>query len=708
MTSPKVAISSDFLNAFARIPRKKQTKVISFVTKFREDPMRTGINYEKINNAADPNFRSVRIDDAYRSIVLKPEKGNVYILLWVDNHDDAYQWAKNKVCSVHPDTGSLQVYDVEKTDSFLEEHKGDSHIPGLFEGIHERHIKKLGVPEYLLPAVREVKHADDLDALSSALPQEAYEALYFLSEGFGIDEVIHEFAEPAEKREVDTTDFEKALEDPVSKQRFHVVTDDIELQGMLQAPLEKWRVFLHPTQRQLVERDWNGPVRVLGGAGTGKTVVAMHRACWLARNVYKRPDEQILFTTFTRNLAADIQENLRTICTEEELSRIEVTNLDRWVFHFLKRSGYEYKIVFPGDEILSDLWEQAFTVAPDDPALPFSFYPEEWEKVIQTQGISSAKEYFKASRIGRGVALNRRARQAIWPVFEEYRLLLNEKGLREVDDAMHDARHLLQVESRWVPYQAIIVDEAQDMGNQAFQLLRHMVPEGKNDLFIVGDAHQRIYRHNVVLGRCGVNIKGRGRKLRINYRTTEENRNWAVSLLEDVSIDDLDEGRDEQKGYKSLLRGNKPVIKEFHSFQEEVEAIKDFVSEDTGNLGSICLVARTRQMLESYGEALSENGIPLYRIKRSAPEDRRAEGLRLATMHRVKGLEFDTIIVAGVNEGLVPLEKAVSGTSDATVRDAAEIQERSLLYVAATRAKKELLITSFGKPSPFLKDIQPG
>jgi len=706
MSSVKVALSSDFLNAFAEIPRQKQSKVIHFVSKFREDPTRSGINYEKINNAADPNFRSVRIDDSYRGIVLKPEKGNVYILLWVDKHDAAYDWAKRKVCSVHPDTGSLQIYDAEKAGAIAEQDEADQ-IPGLFDDIHDRHIKKLGVPEALIPMIRRIKRTEDLDALAGELPQEAQEALFFLAEGFSLEEVLSEI-ERTQKPEVDTTDFERALEEPVSRQRFYVVTDDIELQSMLQAPLEKWRVFLHPTQRKLVERNWNGPVRVLGGAGTGKTVVAMHRACELARHVYTNPTDRILFTTFTRNLAADIYENLRSICKEEELARIEVINLDRWVYNFLKRNGYEYRIVFPGDETTRELWDQAVTVAPEEPVLPFSFFPEEWARIIQTNEISGVKEYLKVSRKGRGVALNRKARQAIWPVFEEYRLLLNEKGLREVDDAMADARKIMQADEKILPYSAVVVDESQDLGAQAFKLLRQMVPEGKNDLFIVGDAHQRIYRHKVVLSHCGINIKGRGKKLRINYRTTEQNRNWAVSLLENVPIDDLDDGPDDQKGYKSLMQGVNPVIRNFRSFSEEVDAITDFVKNHPKTPGSICLVARTNQLLKNYGEALAQNGIPLYTIKRSVPEDRRAEGLRLATMHRVKGLEFDSIIIAGVSDGIVPFEKSLSDTSDSTIRKSAEIQERSLLYVSATRAKRELLITSFGKPSHFLEQAGVG
>ncbi|GAB6905090.1 UvrD/REP helicase [Desulfosarcina cetonica] len=701
----KVAIASDFFTSFSKVPRKQQAKVLDFINKFRSDPMLPGINYERIVCAKDPNMRSVRIDQSYRGIVLKPESGNVYVLLWVDHHDEAYRWAENKTYQIHPETGSLQVIDVEAGDpsQVIAESQSDDGEKGLFDDVRDRHLLKLGVPEQQLQVVRGVRDESDLDRLAGQIPQEAYESLFFIASGYSLEDVFQEIEASEAKKPVDTEDFGAALENPDSRRRFYVVEDDLELAAMLNAPLEKWRVFLHPSQQKLVERSWNGPVRVLGGAGTGKTVAAIHRAKWLAQHLFNDENDRILFTTFTRNLAADIQDNLSKICSKDVLRRIEVANLDRWVATFLRRNGYEYEIDY-GNRT-DQLWKQAVDMAPDGLNLEPSFYREEWERVVQPQAISSANEYMQASRIGRGIRLNRKARKSVWSVFEEYWALLNENGLREPADAMQDARLLLANKNEDLPYRAIVVDEAQDMGIQAFSLIRQMVPEGKNDLFIVGDAHQRIYRHKVVLGQCGINIVGRSRKLKINYRTTDETRAWAISLLKGLSIDDLDGGTDDQKGYKSLLHGVYPEVKIFSGFKEEVDFIADYlntIKTDTGVLNGICLVARTNNLLMQYQNSLKEKDIDVYMVKRSEAEDRQAPGVRLGTMHRVKGLEFDHVIIAGVNDGIIPLESIGARSSDPTVKVDSEISERALLYVSATRAKKAVVVTAFGKASRFI------
>lgn len=704
----KVAIASDFFTAYSKVPRKQQAKVIDFINKFKNNPTLPGINYERIARAKDPNMRSVRIDNAYRGIVLKPDTGNVYVLLWVDHHDEAYKWAVNKTYRIHPETGSLQVVEVEETDP-LAESAPEPDLPeskGLLDDIRDRHLLKLGVPEVRLPLVRKVKTEAGLDRIAAELPQEAYEALYFLACGYTLEEVFREFEASDEPSRVDTGDFEAALEKPDSMRRFYIVEDELELAAMLDAPLEKWRVFLHPSQRKLVERTWNGPVRVLGGAGTGKTVAAIHRAKWLAQRVFTDGKDRILFTTFTRNLAADIQDNLSRLCAKEILRRIEVVNLDRWVANFLKRIGYDYDIDYGSRT--EQLWKQAVDMAPDDLNPDPKFYREEWDRVIQPQGISSVEAYMKAGRVGRGTRLNRKMRKAVWSVFEEYRVLLNENGLREAAGAMRDARQLMESRDETLPYRSIIVDEAQDMGAQAFKLLRKMVPEGENDLFIVGDAHQRIYRHKVVLGQCGINIMGRGKRLKINYRTTDETRSWAVGLLKGVPVDDLDGETDDQKGYKSLLHGTEPVVKRLSTFGEEIDYIVRYLQgllREDGSLNGVCVVARTNQLLTRYGSALREKGFDVYPIQRSEAEDRSAPGVRLATMHRVKGLEFDRIIIAGANDGIIPYEGDDLNSSDPTVRGDAETGERSLLYVAATRAKKEVVVTCFGKACRFLESL---
>ncbi|MEI6259923.1 MAG: UvrD-helicase domain-containing protein [Deltaproteobacteria bacterium] len=709
MNDIKVAISSEFLGAFAAIPKKMQGKVFEFITKFRNNPTMPSINYEKHSEFKDPTLRSVRIDQTYRGIVKKPDKGNVYVLLWVDHHDKAYEWAKNKKCTINPETGSLQIYDVDDTRIAPAETDASPLKNGhecLFASIHDRHLLKIGVPAELIPLVRLICSEAQLDQAAAQIPTEAHEALTALAAGYSLEEVFREFDKSPEVK-IDTENYDAALENPDTKHCFFVADDDLILQEILMAPLEKWRVFLHPSQRSLVERNWNGPVRVLGGAGTGKTIVAIHRAKWLVENAFTDENDKILFTTFTRNLAADIKENLSKICTDKLMRRIEVVNLDRWVSGFLRRSGYTYNIDY--GERTWPLWEKALTLAPDDLGYDDGFYREEWERIIQPQAIFSFNDYLKAPRVGRGIRLSRQNRKAIWPLFEEYRVLLNENNLREVDDAMSDACALIREKGDVLPYKAVIVDEAQDMSASAFRLIRQMIPgpEKKNDLFIVGDAHQRIYRHKVILEKCGINIRGRGKRLKINYRTTEENRRWAVGLLEGIRFDDLDGGVDDQKGYKSLTHGVMPKVENMASFQSEIEFILRYlnqVEQEGGALNEVCLLARTHDLLKQYEGALKAKGKEIYFVKRSEAEDRRKQGLRLATMHRVKGLEFDRVIIAGVNDGIVPLEGEWTKTSDSVIQNEGETHERALLYVAATRAKKDVVVTSFGKPSRFLVD----
>lgn len=699
----QVAVSQEFFTAYSRIPQKQQAKVMQFVNKFRTDPTGSGINYEKLHQCKDQNLRSVRIDDTYRGIILKPKTGNVYLLLWVDHHDEAYEWAKNRVCDINPQIGILQIYQVsEETVIQANTEKKSS---AIFEKLRDRELLRLGVPEKQIAVVRSIFSADDLVSLSDVFPPAVYEALNWLSQGETYEDVLAILTDYGveEKPEVDTEDFSKALLHPVSRQQFHIDPTEDALIRMLNAPLEKWRVFLHPAQRKLIERDWNGAVRVLGGAGTGKTVVAMHRAKWLAESLKKENEDRILFTTFTRNLAADIQSNLEKIVPRDLLKRIEVINLDKWVTSFLRQCDYDLSIDYGTRS--KEYWEKALTLAPPELNLPSSFYREEWSQIIQPQEITNFSQYMTAPRTGRGVRLNRKERKDIWPVFEEYQLLLSENKLREPSDAMRDARQLLEARKIKFPYKAIIVDEAQDMGMQAFRLLRSMVSEGTNDLFIVGDAHQRIYNNKVVLGQCGIKVVGRSMKLRVNYRTTEETRKWAISLLNGLKVDDLDAGEDKSDEYISLMHGVAPVVQAFTDISAEANAIAAHLNDiknTEGSYNSTCIVTRTIKLMELYEAELKAREIDIYRIQRSVPEDRNQPGVRIATMHRVKGLEFDRIVLCGINKGIVPLETPDLKSDDLTIRRAAEAQERALLFVAATRAKKSVMVTGWGEMSIFL------
>lgn len=297
--------------------------------------------------------------------------------------------------------------------------------------------------------------------------------------------------------------------------------------------------------------------------------------------------------------------------------------------------------------------------------------------------------------------MSRAQRKEVWPVFEEYRHRLEKHGLREPEDALRDAAALLDQGKLRLNVRSILVDEAQDMSTAAFKLLRRVIPvERANDLFIVGDGHQRIYRKGVVLGHAGVDIRGRGRTLKINYRTTDEIRRFAVALLEGAEFDDLDAGKDSTKGYRSLMHGEPPELKVVATLEDEVEAIAEWLVGAT--LERTCLVARTNELVDRYAAALEDRGVPTQRVSRSGAEDPSKPGLRVATMHRVKGLEFDRMIVAGVTDKLVPLQAQIARSGDAAVRREAELMERALLYVSLTRARQAALVTAHGEASPWL------
>lgn len=688
----KVALAQDFLANLARLPSTVQGKILKWSLNFQNDPTSPGINYESINGARDKNLKSVRIDQDWRGIVFKPTEGDVYVLMYADKHDEAYHWAKDRRVAVNPATGALQVFAVESlVEPVLKEFR--SSVPAkkappapLYSALSDDDLLRIGTPEELIGQIRSIRSEQELDALQSYLPVEAYEALFLIHAGDTVSDILGSRETRVDKR-VDTKDYAASLETPESQSRFVVVADEETMAAILNAPLAQWRVFLHPTQRKLADGDRSGSMRILGGAGTGKTVLAMHRAKWLGENRATQ-EKKVLFTTFTPNLATDIEENLKTLCgtSSPTLVKIEVRSLDSWVYGYLRRKKYEHRIVYDRkEEEVQKAWKSALAVRETSLELPDSFYEEELDQVILAQGISSGDEYRLAKRAGRGVILNRAKRDLIWPVFAEYRSQLSLKKLKEVDDAYRDAAALLhdeQDKEHLVPYSSIIVDETQDFGPQALKLLRVMVPNGQNDLFFVGDGHQRIYGKNrAVMSQCGVDIRGRARKLYLNYRTTEEIRKFAVATLTGVEVDNLDNGVDDNSHYKSLSHGEPPKVLDYEHFDEAIEALPSLLKASLSEPNSICVMVDTNNNAKVVRDVLHGEKIESIVLTREKLDRPDSKAVRIATMHRAKGLEFDQVIL------LVP--KNVNGSL--TKKD----NMKKLIYVAITRAKKLATIMNY-------------
>lgn len=694
---PKVALSQDFLLNLSRLPSGIQTKVMRWAVKFQADPASPGINYEKIHAAADAGMRSVRIEGDWRGIVFKPDQGDVYVLLHVNKHDEAYRWAERRKLIINPVTGAMQMVFVEESDAVPAPSNAalptESQAKPIASGTTDQELMGLGVPPDMLERVRQLRTETELDELQALLPVEAYEGLFLMAAGETASQILSD-RETRVDRQVDTTDFASAIETPESRSRF-VVVDDEALIAIMNAPLAQWRVFLHPSQQKLATGRRSGPVRVLGGAGTGKTVVAMHRAKWLAENATPA-GQKVLFTTFTKNLALDIEDNLKTLCSAETLARMEVKNLDAWVHGFMRSRRLEHRIVYDRKEDAArQAWHLALSVKDGSLGLEDRFYEDELEQVVLAQGVRTRDDYRSARRTGRGVVLSRAKRDAIWPVFEEYRAQLAVRKLKEVDDAYADVAELIQKEredqangSSGVKalhsYCAIVIDETQDFGPQALRLIRAMVLPGDNDLFFVGDGHQRIYsRNKAAMSKCGIDIRGRSKKLYLNYRTTDEIRRQAVALLEGCEVDDLDDGHDETRRYKSLSHGPVPELFELESMDEALPAIFTQLNEWTvqGNSDtqeSVCVIAPSRKLRDSISHFLERSGLRTQIIDENQNAGLAQGIVYVATMHRAKGLEFDRVIVLA--------QKAWLGDVRQTEN------HRKLLYVAVSRAKKETAV----------------
>ncbi|WP_191435716.1 3'-5' exonuclease [Flavonifractor sp. An112] len=370
---------------------------------------------------------------------------------------------------------------------------------------------------------------------------------------------------------------------------------------------------------------------------------------------------------------------------------------------FLRESGFSAQIGYT--DVIDPLWEKAVLLANTDLPYDVSFYEEEWNRVVIAQETLTLEKYVKATRNGRGTRLDRKKRIQVWKVFECYQNLMKENRVRDINTAMYESTRLLLTTGKSTRYANIIIDEGQDFSDNAYRLIRAMAgEEHPNDIFVVGDSHQRIYRNHPTLSKCGINVRGRSSILKINYRTTEEIRKHTFALLNGISFDDLDDEVDLGDKCQSLTHGEKPVITNFNNANDEFEFIAQEIKSLKANgveLTDICVVARTKKLVEDYIALFTKVGIRSYAIKRNKADDRNIDGLRVATMHRVKGLEFKYVFIVAVNNRILPLPSAINKT-DAISELESITSEKCLLYVAMTRAQKGVYITSYGRKSEFL------
>ncbi|MUN36459.1 UvrD-helicase domain-containing protein [Actinomadura litoris] len=687
----QLAIANSFMPQYARLEPKVRKGVEATFAKFAEHTY-AGLHLEKIHNSRDPRIRTIRIDQFWRGVVLAPERGDVHCLLAVLPHDEAIAWARSRKFTVNQRLGVLEVRDQAALDEMSPalSKAAEGTAFRLFGHVFDKDLIKLGIDADLIPLVRLLTTEAHLQALERRLPEPQYIALLALAQGMNVQQAWEEVAKSLSCEErpasVDPDDLVAAMRRTPGQVAF--VNGPEELRDILAHPFDTWRIFLHPVQRQIALRpSYSGPAQVTGGAGTGKTVTALHRARLLAS---KGDATRVLLTTYTTNLAQALEAQLALLIEDERVrERIHVRNVDAIAYGIV---GRHRRPNIAGGEVLEPLWTEAAEQTPYSP----TFLNREWEQVILAQGLESEADYLTCTRTGRGVPLGQGKRSTVWKAVQQVvdRLKAEEKST--FPQLANEAAELVGGPE----YDHVILDEAQDIHPTQWRLLRRLVAEGPDDLFIVGDPHQRIYDSHVSLASLGINVRGRSSKLKLNYRTTQEILTWSVSLLGLSPAQGLDDSADTLDGYRSPMHGRRPTVTAYDDQEAELDGlvrqVRSWLDEGV-EPATIGVAARYKYMVRKAVERLKADGVKAFQVPS------KSAGVQVGTMHRMKGLEFRCIAVIGADDHSLPSSRAVTPEAEDPKAHAQDVQkERCLLFVACTRARDRLAVSYTASASPFL------
>lgn len=597
-------------DAIMSLPRDVQNKFKEFRRKFKENPKSAAINLESISDFKDDSMRTARLGLDYRMII-GVVGGEDYCLLHIDHHDEAMAWARNKKFIWNDKVSSFQVISVEHS----EEQEKQEHVSQsdtyAFSKYSDEQLLRIGVPAENLSLVRKFKDLDDLDKYEDELPQDAWENLYYLLDSEDIDRIIYDVEEGKRKE----AEHEQQLQSENNRRRFIDITDDEELDKILKEDLKQWMIFLHPSQRRIVEGNYKGSLKVSGGGGTGKTVAAIHRLKRLCTTAYEG-NGKVLYTAYNRALI----ENLGSIIKQMDVpgQRYELETVDTLVRTIAKANSLVggKTIVFDNDERMHHLWQEVEM----DNMSEFSadFLQKEYNEVILYHDVDSLDQYLKTPRIGLGNSLSRKQRKNVWEMVVSFREKENRQNIFSQRELFNVTTHWLREQPEFM-FTHVIADEIQDLANPELRFLRALTPEGANDLFLVGDPYQRIYSRKLNFKAAGINIQGRSRRLRVNYRTTEEIKRQAVCVVSGVEADDFDGGEESLKGYVSLLHGDAPVYQLYKNKNQEFEAIGAYVQaclDAKIRPRDICVAAYRNSMVDSIANYLTRNlDIPCLKVR---------------------------------------------------------------------------------------------
>ena len=684
-------IADTFTDSLARLTGEEQKSVKTTAFDLQMNPAGTGMSFHRLEKAKDKNFWSVRVSGDIRLIVHKTQ-GSL-LLCFVDHHDKAYDWAGRRKLETHPTTGAAQLVEIRETVTeivvpvYVQMQMPAPPKPSLFAARSDEELLGYGVPLEWLNDVRKVDE-DSLLHLTDRLPAEAAEALLELATG-GKPRI----AKPA-------TPITNPFDHPDAQRRFRVMTNLEELQRALDFPWEKWTVFLHPEQQEFVERDYNGPARVSGSAGTGKTIVALHRAVFLARI---HAQSRVLLTTFSDTLASAIHTKLkRLIGSEPRLAeRIDVLSLNTIGLRLY--NSHCGPITLVSRETVFEQIKMASNAAGGH-KFSLQFLLTEWEQVVDAWQLDTWEAYRDVARLGRKTRLPETQRAFLWSIFDQVRVGLINKKLT-THAGMFTTLASVLAKNKHQAFDFAVVDEAQDISVAHLRFFAALGANRPDALFFAGDLGQRIFQQPFSWKSLGVDIRGRSRTLRINYRTSHQIRQQADRLLDPQTVD-VDGHTDNRDDTISVFNGPPPVIKTFTTENEEINEVGAWLAEQTkaGVLPhEIGVFVRSAAQMERAESAVRVSGMTFKILDEHVETS--SGCVSISTMHLAKGLEFRAVVVMACDDEVIPLQERIESVSDmADLEDVYET-ERHLLYVACTRSRDHLLISSVNPSSEFLCDL---
>ena len=689
-------IADTFTDSLAKLTGDEQKAAKTTAFDLQMDPSGAGHSFHRLDRARDRNFWSVRVSRDIRLIVHRTESS--VLLAYVSHHDAAYRWAERRRIERHPRTGAAQIVEIRETVREIEVPRPvvveppavapAATTPALFAGASDDELLGYGVPETWLDDVRRADEDSLLD-LADHLPAEAAEALLELATGGTPDRPAHAAAD------VDP------FAHPDAQRRFRLVEDAGELERALEFPWEKWTVFLHPAQRRIVENAYSGPARVSGSAGTGKTIVALHRAVHLAR---AHSDALVLLATFSDTLANALRVRLgRLIHNQPSIAeRLEVNSMSG-IGRRLHEANFGAATLVTEGEVRTLIDRAAAEVG--DHAFSPHFLWTEWSQVVDAWQLESWEDYRDVMRLGRKTRLAESQRAVLWSIFSKVRDGLDAKGV------LTEARMFRRLEQHVAkgphpPFEFCVTDEAQDVSVSELRFLAALGGGRPDSLFFAGDLGQRIFRTPFSWCALGVDVRGRSHTLRINYRTSHQIRRQADRLLP-PELADVDGIAERRGGTVSALSGPEPSIKVLETPNEEAAAIADWLTalrQEGFAPNEIAVFVRSEDEIARAQGAVRLADLTFIELDEclgGAP-DRVVVG----AMHLAKGLEFRAVAVVACDDEVLPLQSRIENVADEADLEDTYSTERHLLYVACTRARDRLLVTGVEPASEFLDDLR--